>query len=241
MKDIEKVKSLLMRSLKGRERMYSLLGRVYEKEVDKDLLSNLLNQREHLLKHKLIGDVDSNVEDGFEELYVYLNKLDSGKIDQALLELAVDYASLFLGVKYAREKKGIPHPSESVYLTGYLYQDERDQVLDMYVEEGLVKSPDFTEPEDHVALEMYFMAHLCRKAIKQLESGELENLKKTLYTQKKFLTEHILKWIPKLADDVIQNADTEFYKAFGKITRGFIRIEKEIIEKLIDYANLLIK
>lgn len=234
MNDIRKILAI---SLKGRERIYSFLGRIYEKEIDLTLLKKYIINKKSFLKYRSVADLNHNLREGFMELYNYLNKLDERRLDEAVLELAVDYANLFLGVKYTRENRGIPHPSESVYLTGYMYQDERDRVLKIYLEEGLVKSPDFREPEDHISLEMYFMAHLCNKAIKSLNDGNIEDLRRSFKVQRTFLNNHILRWVPKLADDIIRHADTEFYKAVGKITKGFLDMEKEIIDDIAKHLG----
>jgi len=229
--------------LKDRETVYSFLGRVCEKEVDEQLLNNLLACRELLLKNNSVVELYSTeVKDGFQELSNYLQGLceEKEKMNRVLVELAADYAELFLGVGYARGKgEGIPHPSESVYLGGYLYSDVVEKLFDAYLEEGLVKSPDFNEPEDHIALELYFMAHLCRKANMHLDLGRQQDLLKYLNMQKAFLNEHLLKWAPRLAEDIIKYANTIFYRAIGKIMREFLKVEGGNIEKLIEHAKTL--
>lgn len=229
--------------LKDRETIYSFLGRICEKEIDEQLLNNLLAFKELLLRDNSIAKSNSaDVKDGFEELHSYLLGLsgEKEKLDRALLELAADYADLFLGVGYARGKgEGIPHPSESVYLEGYLYGDVVEKLFEAYLEEGLVKSSDFNEPEDHIALELYFMAHLCRKANMYLDSGKHQDLLNYLNMQKAFLTEHLLKWAPRLAEDITKYANTIFYRAVGKIMKGFLNIEEEVIDKLVNQAKAL--
>lgn len=232
-------KSDLIRSLKGRETMYSFLGRICEKETDERLLKDLLARKELFLKYKSIVELDANVKEGFEELHSYLTRLSEEKLSEAMLELAVDYANLFLGVGHVRGK-GIAHPSESTYLVGHLYHDVVDQVFEAYLGEGLIKSPDFEEPEDHIALELSFMAHLCRKAIISLNNGKQQDLLKYLNMQKTFLVEQLLKWAPKLAEDIIKNANTLFYKALGKVTKGFLNMEERVINKLIEQAKTLL-
>ncbi|MEM3629734.1 MAG: molecular chaperone TorD family protein [Candidatus Bathyarchaeia archaeon] len=235
-------KNDLMTSLKERETIYSFLGRMCEKEIDEQMFKNLLARKDIFLKYKVIAEPDAaDVEEGFEEIYGYLMGLDEEKLSKAILELAADYANLFLGIGYARGKgEGIPHPSESTYTGGYLYSDVVDKLSEMYLEEGLIKSPDFKEPEDHIALELHFMAHLCRKAIISLNGEKRQDLLKYLKIQKTFLAEHLLKWAPRLAEDIITHANTTFYRAIGKITKGFLNIEEKKIDKLIEQAEKLL-
>ncbi|MEM2273024.1 MAG: molecular chaperone TorD family protein [Candidatus Bathyarchaeia archaeon] len=233
------IKERLIVCFGGREKLYKFLGRIYEKEVDEQLIKECIIRKELFLKCNLIREVDADIMEGFMELYKYLNGLKVGNLNEIILELAVDYANLFLGVKYFREKKGIPHPSESVYLTGNMLSEE-ETISEIYLEAGLIKSPEFKEPYDHIALQLYFMAHLCKKAIDFVKSGNLQDLLRNLQMQKSFLSEHLLKWVPKFAGDVIENSETSFYKAIGKITRGLICMEKDVIEEIIEQAKKLL-
>jgi anaerobic sulfite reductase subunit A len=118
-----------------------------------------------------------------------------------------------------------------------MLKDEVDQIHAIYLKAGLIRSREFKEPEDHVALQLYFMAYLCRRAAEHMENGNLQDLLKNLKIQKTFLDEHLLKWVPKLAVDVIENADTSFYKAIGKITKGLLNMERTAIKELIKQAE----
>lgn len=233
----EDVEDCLIRCLKGRELIYSFLGRIYEKEVDEKILKNYLVCKENFVNYGLMADLDVNVREGFQQLYRYFNRLDEQNLSEAVVELAMDYANLFLGLKYFREKKGIPHPSESVYTAGDMYQKEAVEAFRTYMDAGLVKAEDFGEPEDHVALQLYFMEHLCRKAATFLKDKNFHELMKNLERQKKFLEGHLLKWVPKLASDVVENAETEFYKAVGRITKGFLTMEEGVIKELIEQTE----
>lgn len=225
----------LARFLSGREALYNFLGRMFEREVDKQLLMDLLSRRRLLLRYLELSDPSTTlIKEGFLELHEYLGSIDSDKIDNIILELAADYANLFLGVGYAFNKKGVMHPSESAYIKGYLYSDPVDEVSREYLKMGLIKSPDFHEPEDHIALELYFMAHLCRKAMALLGGGKKEDVLRHLETQREFLLKHLLKWAPRLAEDVIQYANTTFYKAIGKILKGFLNVEEKMINEIIE-------
>lgn len=230
---VEYIKNSLIRCLKGREAIYCFLGRIYEKEVNEQLIKNYLAHKESFLKYKSIADVDANIKEGFEELHNYLDRLNEGELAEVVLELAVDYANLFLGLKHIREGKGILYPLESVYTTSDMHKDVADQIHEMYLEASLIRSREFKEPVDHIALQLYFMAHLCSRAVKHIENGNLQSLLKNLKTQKTFLDEHLLKWVPKLVADVIENADTDFYKAIGKITKGLLDMERRTINELI--------
>jgi anaerobic sulfite reductase subunit A len=84
------------------------------------------------------------------------------------------------------------------------------------------------------------MARLCRKAIISLNNGKQQDLLKYLNTQETFLVEQLLKWAPKLAEDIIKNANTLFYKALGKVTKGFLNMEERVTNELVEQAKTLL-
>jgi anaerobic sulfite reductase subunit A len=83
------------------------------------------------------------------------------------------------------------------------------------------------------------MARLCRKAVISLNNKKQQDLLKYLNMQKTFLVDQLLKWAPKLAEDIIKNANTLFYKALGKVTKGFLNMEERVINELIEQAKTL--
>jgi len=99
---------------------------------------------------------------------------------------------------------------------------------------GLDKVGKFAEPEDHIALELQFMTHLCEKTSTAIKDGDLSDAKKYLEVQRDFLNEHLGKWVPELTADILKSAKREFYKAVAKITRGYIEMDKKVILELID-------
>lgn len=183
---------------------------------------------------------DKELSEGFKHVYNYLKNLNEDNLKDAIVELAVDYANLFFGVLYAKEKKGIPHPSESVYLTGLLYQEPTDEVRKIYYKHRLIKSGSLKgEPEDHIALELYFMARLCERSLRKLNEKRFEEVAKLLKTQFEFLKNHLLKWAPQMTGDVIRYAETDFYKGIGRITKGVLEADYEELNNFLMSLNNL--
>jgi anaerobic sulfite reductase subunit A len=115
-----------------------------------------------------------------------------------------------------------------------LMQRARDEVLAMYREEGLDRSDDFKEPEDHIAMEFEFMGYLCQKALESLDTDDAEAAKASLQKQKEFLDKHLLVWVPQFCKDVQKFARTDFYKAIAKITEEHLSYENEAIAELTE-------
>jgi anaerobic sulfite reductase subunit A len=167
--------------------------------------------------------------EGFKELAGFASTLKGADLEKVRLGLAVEYAGLFLGVR------GKPaHPSESYYLTKgqLIMQQPRDDMFQLYRAMGVEKTGEFKEPEDHIALELQFMAHLCDKTNAALKEGNFTAARKYLDAQRDFLDEHLSKWVPKLASDVLKSARHEFYRAIAKTTKAYVDMDKELAAEL---------
>ena len=175
----------------------------------------------------------TDLADGFKHIASFASSLKGAEFEKVRLDLAVEYAGLFLGVR------GKPaHPSESYYLTEgqLIMQQPRDDVLKLYRAMGVDRAGEFKEPEDHIALELQFMAHLCDKTNAALKDSNFKDAKKYLNAQRNFLDEHLGKWVPKLTSDMLKSARHEFYRAIAKITKAYVDADKELIADLV--ANL---
>ena len=127
------------------------------------------------------------------------------------------------------------HPYESVYLgkEKVVTQERRNIIVKIYTEEGFQRTEEFNEPEDHVAIELEFMARLCWKMVNMLVAGDIEGAIKRLEVQKKFIENHIGVWIPTFCNDILKSAELDYYKAIAKITRGFLTIDHKNINSSI--------
>ena len=216
----------------NRQAIYSFLARTYAVEFTAETLKELAENR-GLWSRLAEGPEIRGTElaEGFKTLAEFAAKLNGSDLETARLELAVEYAGLFLGVRQVP-----PHPSESVY-TGkgrLLMQKPRDDVMKIYRRMGLERSSEFNEPEDHIAVELQFMADLSGKSGEALRTGDLVEAKNCLEVQRDFVSEHLIKWVPMLAKDILRGAQREFYKAIAKITEGYVRIDRDVLVQMID-------
>lgn len=143
--------------------------------------------------------------------------------------LAAEYAGPFLNVG-----KRPACPYESVYTSPerLLMQEARDEVLAVYREEGLSRSEALKEPEDHIAIEFEFMAHLCQKAVAAFEQGDRAACLASLEKQRSFLEQHLLVWVPDFCRDVEGAATTDFYRGVAQLTAEFLVEEREALGEL---------
>ena len=208
--------------LTNRENMYRFLSRLYYQEVDEKLWAQLKN----------FSFPDETESKDLTRGYRTLANFIKTPGEDPLTDLAVDYARVFLGAGIA--KGTLPIPCESVYTSrGHLVQqDAWEAVRKIYAMRGLGNSKKDLF-EDHLALELEFMAHLCTLAKSAATADNMTELTGILCEQKAFLEEHLLNWIDDLARDVHQVSQTAFYTAAVDITVGFLHIEKTLLEELL--------
>jgi TorA maturation chaperone TorD len=162
----------------------------------------------------------SNMRRALQELVQFTDSIPTSNLSELHIKLSADYARLFLSLN-----KFPAHPSESVYREGFLMQNSRDEVLRTYWNHGIDKKTDYTEPEDHLAIELSFMAYLAEQAHEALSKKEDTVAIGYIRAQVEFLEKHLLKWVPQLVKDILRTGQTPFYKSLAVLTQDFLEID----------------
>ncbi len=192
-----------MTSNTDQSKIYNLLSSLYLCQPTKAVIQNW--------KALLFGNTPPSV----LVLKKIIDKIDLNS-DQELEDLLWEYTRLFIGPY----KLPCP-PWESVYTSSktLLMQEACDEVKSTYGEIGLtVNNPDIMP--DHIGIELNFLALLYEK----MES----NHEKRLYYMamaKRFLHEHLRKWILQFTVDMEKAAGTFFYRTLAQVTKNFILAE----------------
>ena len=196
--------------MEPRAQLYSLLSRLYRVEVDAPLLETLKGL-------SFPAAANETLAEGYAMLTAYL----AGCGESAPDDLAVDYATVFLAAGSADGQAAIP--CESIYTSPkkIFMQDAWEDVCRIYAEKGLTKSSRHADlMEDHLALELEFMATLVKRRDPKAEQA--------------FIEQHLLNWLPDFVADIDKYADRDFYKAVGRITLGFLQMERDLLCALND-------
>lgn len=206
-----------------RANIYRFLARIYRSEVTEQLLSDM---KDVTLPEAGEGETFA---EGAAELRMFLKRPG---IDPRT-DLAVDYARVFLGAGIADGSAAYPY--ESVYTSPekLMMQDARDEVVALYKGHGLAVEGTGDEPEDHIAFELDFMAHLIGEGTACARESDLAGLARSLGQQRTFLHDHLQNWVGRFCGDVVQYASTSFYPAIAKMTEGFISMDSDLIDELI--------
>ncbi|MBF0459253.1 MAG: molecular chaperone TorD family protein [Nitrospirae bacterium] len=177
-----------------------LLSTMYLCKPDRDTLEEW-----KMLLSEDIPDFLSGLRDAVNEI-----ELNSEDVLEALLW---DYTRLFIGPY----KMQCP-PWESVYTSPkrLMVQASHDEVHNFYNEAGLaINTPDVMP--DHIGAELNFLALLLQDTCVGPEKGQ--NFQALA---KRFLDEHLMRWIPQFADDMENAADTLLYRTLARVTRELI-------------------
>jgi TorA maturation chaperone TorD len=88
---------------------------------------------------------------------------------------------------------------------------------------GLEPASAAREPEDHLGLELTFIAQLAAQGLQALDSQQPAEVVELLAAQRQFVAEHPLQWVPTWSRLVDQQARTEFWRAIAQLTLGALQ------------------
>lgn len=219
---------------KRRADLYALLARFYQREADTAWLKKLAVLRfpeaekgnelqegcallEAFLREQGIASAEPGAASG-ESVSGAEQSAASGDIEELL---AVDYARIFLAAGIAEGDAAFPY--ESVY-TGkkrLMMQEAWTAVRNIYRGQGLGLADLADGYEDHIGCELEFMSYLCRQEDADAPARQLA-----------FLREHLLNWVLAFTADVEGYAQTDFYRAAARMTRGFLQEDEALLAEL---------
>lgn len=208
--------------MESRANVYRMLSRCYGHEVDAGFAQELSEEF-------AFESSDDGLSQSLDALRSGVESLD----DEELEMLAVDFDRVFFGMGPLTARHAFPY--ESVYTSdrGILMQEAYAQVVRTYREQHLAKDSSFSEPEDHLAVELSFMATLADRTAAFLREGHEEAAEETLTRQLSFAEEHLLNWIDRFCIDLAAAAPG-FYGALADFTIGFVRADAAAIAEMLD-------
>lgn len=209
----------------NRARVYALLSRCYEREMDAAF-------SEALAEGPALESDDVALVEGFAALQADLAGCAGD--EDALERLAVVFNRAFFGMGPRTAQKAFPY--ESVYTSegGLMMQDAYSEVLHVYRAAGFAKDPGFTEPEDHVAVELAFASLLCGRAVEALRAGDAEGAERQLRAQREFLQGHLLNWVTRFASDVREAAEAGFYFHLAEFTEAYLAADAAALAEVVE-------
>ena len=173
---------------------------------------------------------------GSAEDFAFKNRL--GEIATALenvtpAALAVEHARLFAGLG---ESYGPAAPYESMHAGIPVHGDSIPNMVDAYRAAGFDRIDVPAVPQDHLAVELRFMALLAAQECAAWNERDIELTRALLTRQRTFLDDHLLAWVPAYCEKVAAEACEPFFAAFARLTAEALARDRENVDDLLREA-----
>lgn len=211
--------------MESRANVYRVLSRCYREEMDATFAAELADGF-------AFESADAGLAEALTALQAELAGVDADA--DALEQLAVTFDRVFFGMGPLTARHAFPY--ESVYTSdkGILMQDAYAQVVRTYREQQLAKDASFTEPEDHLAVELAFMATMADRTVAFLGDDAEEAATETVRQQLAFAQGHLLNWLDRFCVDLRTAADGGFYGALAAFTLAFVQADASLLEEMLE-------
>jgi putative dimethyl sulfoxide reductase chaperone len=151
---------------------------------------------------------------------------------ETLLKEAVsEYNDLFVG------PNPLPAPLwESVYLgrEHILFDEQTLKARTFYRKYGLNFIFENNQPDDHIAVELEFLAYLIRAS---LESESVSALNELMKDQLSFMNSHLGNWVPSFCGRLLKGTEHPLYQGLASLLKDFIGLELETAEFLEEWLR----
>ena len=203
------------------------LNKTLAKEDFSRLLAACYYQPEvQLVEEDVFGSLARAAEQFDPALVAGVRRLAAGFAAETLQELLLDYTRLFLGPIDILAK-----PYGSVWMEGekVVMGDSTMAVLDLYREAGFDLDENFREVPDHIAAELEFLYLLNFQESEARRAGDTDGLVRVADLKRRFLQNHLGRWVAPFTEAVKNGADTTFYKTLADLTELFVHAELHAI------------
>mgnify|MGYP004627517415 FL=1 len=221
----EELASQLVEVNRGRASFYRMLAQLYFKELTAEQVKHLAGMD----FSGMSGD-DETIAEGYADIRRYLRHANGGTRQ----ELACDYAHTFLAAGNYETFAATPYESVFTSEMGLLMQEARDEVYKTFCSQHIPPDESLHLPEDHISFEFEFVATMLDRINDAILDGAFGHACELAQVVSDFHRDHQLNWIDDLCDSVDDVAQTRFYKGVGKVTRGFVHADTEVIADEID-------
>lgn len=211
--------------LTGEMLMFGVLGKLLYMPPQNDWLQSLFDEK--VFEEVPFGADQDDVVKGMGLIQVWSQSVWNRDPSAAVAGLESDYLRLFIGAG-----KVMAPPWESVYFNQerLLFQEQTLQVRAWYRRYNLQIEKLYNEPDDHIGLELVFLAQMAQLGLQAIEQQDTTQLAKLLCDQQIFLSEHPLRWVQVWCDLVDQHAQTDFYRGIGHLTLGSLLAVAHVLQ-----------
>lgn len=143
-------------------------------------------------------------------------------------DLALEYGRLF------DTPDGAPAgPCECRYRERGASPAAADDIRTVYRVSGFSSARVIAGPPDHVAVELAYMAELCRRQFRALAENAGIAADRLAETQRQFLEDHLRPWLPAFAQDVRARTTSDFYRAAALALPVWLGLDRGFLQSLL--------
>jgi len=206
-----------------RSNVYGLLATVYRQEVTSGLLQQIKDPQ-------FLGVLSA--------LGIQLGDDFFQKHEGELLEdMAVEYTRLFLGPgKHISPHESVHHQRNDAE-QGQLWGQSTVEVKRFIESSGLDYRSEYRGLPDHISVELEFMQQVTLREEQAWREEDKDQALYCLKIEKKFIEEHLIRWIPIFCEKVIREAELPFYREMAVLTKNFMEFEKREISRYIGIST----
>ncbi len=215
----------------NRSNVYNFLCQFYNTVPQEEAIGKLFCEEFVENLKKLYSMAEGEIKEGARLLEHTHRRTLERTLEDLTEELAVEFTRLFRGLK---PKYGPPPPYESVYIgEGRVMGETTQEVNNIYLEAGFALTKEYGGPPDYIGTELRFMSLASYREAECWKNGDRNEATRFLKIEDRFLKRHMLRWIPGFCDTMFEEAKTDFYRGVAKLTRGFLTLDTEQIEELL--------
>lgn len=146
----------------------------------------------------------------------------------SLQAVADDHFRLFRG---PGERLAVPWASVYLSEERLMFGEETLAVREAYARHGLAVPHLNQEPDDHIALELEFLATLLVRAIEAVDAGDPDAAAALVADHDAFCRDHLLPFAPAFFTAVEEHAGTAFYRGVGVLgSAAMARLAAELAD-----------
>lgn len=225
--------------LQNRVHLYQVLHTVFGGVPNEELIHQLASKPTSLA-FEILSEEDDDV---MAKMAGFVMKLGSKLAETPeegeepfLEKLKSEYTKLLVG-----PGKLVAYPWESTY-TGketLLFQESTLRVRQFYRKYGYLPQAYPHVADDHISLELHFMAKLSEKALQAFQEEDLQTMRYMLEGQQIFMKYHLLNWIPQYAENMKKSKTTHMYPQFALATEAFIKVDDQFMQEAVEWIDSL--
>jgi len=215
-------------TLLGETNLMGVLSRAIQTDPDREWLNSLVDQ--DIFSESPLENNCPEIDEGLSLLQSWSNSIKGGISDEQFVNLQTDYSRLFIG-----PAKPIAPPWESVYFNEdrMIFQEQTVQVRGWYRRFGIESEKLHKEPDDHIGLELSFLAYLAGLGLQALEAGDETRFTEILQAKSQFISQHPIKWAKNWDALVEKNAHSDFYRGLSRLIYGALLATEKTLKNYL--------